>query len=69
MAYSVIVWLVDPGKHPQQDQEEEWAQAGRDETPGRAHSSFVFDPGWSNRPWPPRDKYEHAATDEELGLT
>ena len=37
--------------------------------PGRAHSSFVFDPGWSNRPWPPRDKYEHAATDEELGLT
>ncbi len=37
--------------------------------PGRAHSSFVFDSGWSNRPWPPRDKYEHAATDEELGLT
>ena len=36
MAYSVIVWLVDPGKHPQQDEEEEWAQAGRDEAPGAA---------------------------------
>ena len=36
--------------------------------PGRARSSFVFDPDWSARPWPPRDKYEHAATDEELGL-
>jgi glutathione S-transferase len=36
--------------------------------PGRARSSFVFDPEWSARPWPPRDKYEHAATDEELGL-
>ena len=32
--------------------------------PGRARSSFVFDPEWSARPWPPRDKYEHAATDE-----
>ena len=36
MAYSVIVWLVDPGKHPQQDEEEERAQAGRDEAPGAA---------------------------------
>jgi glutathione S-transferase len=36
--------------------------------PGRARSSFVFDPDWPARPWPPRDKYEHAATDEELGL-
>jgi glutathione S-transferase len=36
--------------------------------PGRARSSFTFDPNWSARPWPPRDKYEHAATDEELGL-
>jgi glutathione S-transferase len=36
--------------------------------PGRARSSFVFDPAWQDRPWPPRDKYGHAATDEELGL-
>ena len=36
--------------------------------PGRDRSSFVFDPDWSARPWPPRDKYEHDATDEELGL-
>lgn len=36
--------------------------------PGRSHSSFVFDPPWSDRPWPPRDKYGHAATDEELGI-
>ena len=36
--------------------------------PGRSRSSFVFDPHWSERPWPPRDKYNHAATDEELGL-
>lgn len=36
--------------------------------PGRSRSSFVFDPHWSDRPWPPRDKYGHAATDEELGL-
>lgn len=36
--------------------------------PGRSRSSFVFDPHWSDRPWPPRDKYNHAATDEELGL-
>ena len=39
MAYSVIVWLVDPGKHPQQDEEEERAQAGRDEATGAATGS------------------------------
>ena len=36
--------------------------------PGRTRSSFVFDPPWQERPWPPRDKYGHSATDEELGL-
>ncbi len=36
--------------------------------PGRERSSFVFDPDWTSRPWPPRDKYGHAATDRELGL-
>jgi glutathione S-transferase len=36
--------------------------------PGRASSSFVFDPDWKTRPWPPRDKYGHDATDQELGL-
>ena len=36
--------------------------------PGRQRSSFVFEPGWEDRPWPPRDKYGHHATDEELGL-
>lgn len=34
MAYSVIVWLVDPGKHPQQDREEDWAAEGREDAPG-----------------------------------
>ncbi|MEJ2440980.1 MAG: glutathione S-transferase family protein [Gammaproteobacteria bacterium] len=37
--------------------------------PGRRQSSFVFEPDWKNRPWPPRDKYEYSATDEELGLS
>lgn len=37
--------------------------------PGRARSSFVFEPHWSKRPMPPRDKYGHSATDAELGLT
>ncbi|MDP9454919.1 MAG: hypothetical protein M3Q60_03845 [Actinomycetota bacterium] len=41
MAYSVIVWLVDPGKHPQQDEEEERAQAGRDHAPGAHTGSTV----------------------------
>jgi glutathione S-transferase len=36
--------------------------------PGRAYSSFVFDPGWKSRPWPPKDKYGHDASDVELGL-
>ncbi len=36
--------------------------------PGREKSSFVFEPEWENRPWPPKDKYGHAATDEELGI-
>ena len=36
--------------------------------PGRSRSSFVFEPHWLVRPWPPKDKYDHAATDEELGL-
>ncbi len=36
--------------------------------PGRVLSSFVFDPDWTTRPWPPKDKYRHAATDQELGL-
>ena len=36
--------------------------------PGRRVSSFVFSPHWRTRPWPPRDKYGHCASDEELGL-
>ena len=36
--------------------------------PGRRVSSFVFDPHWSRRPWPPRDKYGAPATDGALGL-
>jgi glutathione S-transferase len=36
--------------------------------PGRSLSSFIFEPHWSERPWPPRDKYGHSATDAELGL-
>ncbi|AMO25513.1 glutathione S-transferase family protein [Ramlibacter tataouinensis] len=36
--------------------------------PGRRQSSFSFKPDWPERPWPPRDKYGHSATDEELGL-
>lgn len=36
---------------------------------GRAISSFTLDPHWSSRPLPPKDKWGHAATDEELGLT
>lgn len=35
---------------------------------GRKASSFVFDPDWRMRPWPPRAKYGPAATDVELGL-
>jgi glutathione S-transferase len=36
--------------------------------PGRTRSSFVFDPDWRLRPWPPRDKYNASASDEALGL-
>ena len=36
--------------------------------PGRKRSSFVFEPHWRDRPWPPKDKYGVSATDEALGL-
>jgi glutathione S-transferase len=36
--------------------------------PGRKRSSIAFEPDWPARPWPPRDKYRHSATDAELGL-
>jgi glutathione S-transferase len=36
--------------------------------PGRRASSFAFEPHWRTRPWPPKNKYDHGATDEELGL-
>lgn len=36
--------------------------------PGRRRSSFVFEPHWRTRPWPPRGKPRPAATDAELGL-
>jgi glutathione S-transferase len=36
--------------------------------PGRQRSSFVFDPPWSTRPWPPAAKYGAPAGDRELGL-
>lgn len=35
---------------------------------GRTRSSFVFEPDWRGRPWPPRGKPRPAATDAELGL-
>jgi len=35
---------------------------------GRKVSSFVFDPPWEDRPWPPKDKYDRIASDAELGL-
>lgn len=34
----------------------------------REKSSFQFTPDWRARPWPPKDKYNHRASDEELGL-
>ena len=37
--------------------------------PGRSLSSFVFEPDWRSRPWPPKAKYGRSATDEELGLS
>ena len=36
--------------------------------PGRSKSSMAFVPDWRTRPWPPKNKYEHSATDPELGL-
>jgi glutathione S-transferase len=36
---------------------------------GRSVSSFVFEPRWSERPWPAREKWQRAATDVELGLS
>jgi glutathione S-transferase len=36
--------------------------------PGRTTSSFVFEPDWRKRPFPPRNKYGRAASDAELGL-
>jgi hypothetical protein len=41
MAYSVIVWLVNPGEYPQEEREEEWASAGRDEAPGASTGSNI----------------------------
>lgn len=35
---------------------------------GREKSSFVFEPHWEKRPWPPRRKYAGHAGDAELGL-
>ena len=35
---------------------------------GRRVSSFAFEPHWSGRPWPPKDKYDRIASDAELGL-
>lgn len=36
--------------------------------PGRTRSSFAPDPHWSTRPMPPREKWEGAADDVQLGL-
>jgi glutathione S-transferase len=36
--------------------------------PGRSRSSFAFEPHWSERPWPPADKYAGTASDRDLGL-
>jgi len=35
--------------------------------PNRRFSSFAFEPHWSNRPWPPREKFAEM-TDADLGL-
>ncbi|MXO64413.1 glutathione S-transferase family protein [Altererythrobacter endophyticus] len=35
---------------------------------GRKVSSFTIDIPWQDRPMPPRDKWGHSASDEELGL-
>lgn len=36
--------------------------------PGRTRSSLAPEPDWRVRPWPPRTKYQQAASDAELGL-
>lgn len=36
--------------------------------PNRKMSSFVFEPHWQSRPWPPKAKYDVSASDRELGL-
>ncbi len=36
MAYSIMVWLVNPGEHPQQEDEAVRASAGREDAPGAA---------------------------------
>ena len=36
--------------------------------PGRSRSSLEFEPHWSKRPWPPKDKYGASASDADLGL-
>ena len=36
MAFSVMVWLVNPGHQAHEEEETEWATAGRDEAPGAA---------------------------------
>jgi glutathione S-transferase len=36
--------------------------------PGRQVSSFVFEPHWTQRPWPPAQKYSGSASDAALGL-
>lgn len=36
--------------------------------PGRQRSSFVFQPDWRKRPWPPRNKWAPPPSDAELGL-
>lgn len=41
MAYSVIVWLVNPGEYPQEEREELWAAEGRDDAPGAHTGSTV----------------------------
>ncbi|HHX88560.1 MAG TPA: glutathione S-transferase family protein [Paracoccus sp.] len=35
---------------------------------GREVSSFVLEPHWRERPWPPKDKYAGSASDAALGL-
>lgn len=36
--------------------------------PSRTKSSFAFQPDWSERPMPPRDKWQVSASDAQLGL-